>query len=195
MGTYPMDNARSRKDELCTRMNNNAPFIRPSRTTSTMLTTDILTTEFERCKGALKSYIIRITANKQDAEDIVQETYIRAHRNVEHFKGDSSVKTWLFAIAQNIARDQLRSLKRWPEDVGDICKDAAMKDPGFFREAMTLHILPAHRSRQDDGGVRQALRIDQQGRRLPPVYGAQRHLQSEAERTGGSREDPDGARC
>jgi RNA polymerase sigma-70 factor, ECF subfamily len=98
-----------------------------------------LTAEFERCRGALRSYILRITANKQEAEDITQETYIRAHRNVLNFKGDSSVRTWLFAIAQNIARDHLRALKRWPEDVGDICKDAAMKDPDFFREAMTIH--------------------------------------------------------
>jgi len=104
-----------------------------------LLEVPTLTAEFERAKGALRSYIVRITANKQDAEDIVQETYIRAHRNVANFKGDSSVKTWLFAIAQNIARDHLRSLKRWPEDVGDICKDAAMKDPDFFREAMTIH--------------------------------------------------------
>ena len=102
-----------------------------------------LTAEFERCKGALKSYIVRITANKQEAEDITQETYIRAHKNVANFKGDSSVKTWLFAIAQNIARDHLRSLKRWPEAVGDICKDIAMKDPDFFREAMTIHATSA----------------------------------------------------
>lgn len=101
-------------------------------------TVDELTHEFERCKGALKSYIVRITANRQEAEDIAQETWIRAQRNLASFKGESSIKTWLFAIAQNIARDHLRSLKRWPEDVGDICKDAAMKDPDFFREAMTI---------------------------------------------------------
>lgn len=102
-----------------------------------------LTAEFERAKGALKSYILRITANKQEAEDIVQETYIRAHKNVANFKGDSSVKTWLFAIAQNIARDHLRSLKRWPEDVGDTCKNAALKNPDFLRDAMTIrHTSP-----------------------------------------------------
>ena len=107
------------------------------------LTPDTLTTEFERTHAALKSYILRITANKQDAEDIVQETWICAHRSLENFKGESTVKTWLFAIAQNIARDHLRSLKRWPEDVGDICKEAAMGDQEFFREAMTIrHTSP-----------------------------------------------------
>jgi len=101
------------------------------------------TAEFERARPALRSYILRITANKQDAEDIVQETWIKAHRNIAGFKGESSLKTWLFAIAQNIARDHLRSLKRWPEEVGDICKEAAMHDPDFFREAMTIrHTSP-----------------------------------------------------
>ncbi len=109
----------------------------------TAMDVSTLTAEFEGARQALRSYVLRITANKQDAEDIVQETWIRAHRSLENFKSESSVKTWLFAIAQNIARDHLRSLKRWPENVGDICKDAAMKDPDFFREAMTIHATSA----------------------------------------------------
>jgi RNA polymerase sigma-70 factor (ECF subfamily) len=109
-----------------------------------MLDLATLTAEFERCRPALRSYILRITASRQDAEDIAQETWIRAQRSLEGFKGDSSVKTWLFAIAQNIARDHLRALKRWPEEVGDICKDAAMKDPDFFREAMTIRQTSPH---------------------------------------------------
>lgn len=116
-----------------------------------MLTTEDLTAEFERTRAALRSYIVRITANKQDAEDIVQETWIKAQRNIAGFKGESSVKTWLFAIAQNIARDHLRSLKRWPEEVGDICKDAAMNDPDFFREAMTIR----HTSAQGQFEIRE----------------------------------------
>ena len=109
-----------------------------------MLDLATLTTEFERCRPALRSYILRITASRQDAEDIAQETWIRAQRSLEGFKGDSSMKTWLFAIAQNIARDHLRTLRRWPEEVGDICKDAAMKDPDFFREAMTIRQTSPH---------------------------------------------------
>ncbi|MBK7942767.1 MAG: RNA polymerase sigma factor [Flavobacteriales bacterium] len=104
-----------------------------------MLDIATLTAEFERNRGALRAYILRVTASRQDAEDIVQETWIKAQRSLEGFRGDSSVKTWVFAIAQNIARDHLRALKRWPEDVGDICKEAALNDPEFFREAMTIH--------------------------------------------------------
>jgi RNA polymerase sigma-70 factor (ECF subfamily) len=98
----------------------------------------ILTTEFQSFRGALKSYILRITASKQDAEDIVQESFIKAHQNIASFQGGSSLKTWVFAIASNIARDHLRSAKRWPENVGDIVKDAAMQNPDFLRESMTI---------------------------------------------------------
>ncbi|MFM1876910.1 MAG: hypothetical protein RL266_2647 [Bacteroidota bacterium] len=102
------------------------------------MTTDQLTTEFEAFRGQLKSYILRITANVQDTEDILQETYIKAHGKLESFKGDSSLKTWVFTIASNLAKDHLKARKRWPENVTDICKEAAMSNQQFFGEAMQI---------------------------------------------------------
>ena len=99
---------------------------------------DELTAEFEEIRPSLRSYILRMTASVQDSDDIVQETYIRARANINSFKGDSSLKTWIFAIASNLARDLLRSQKRWPENVTDICKDAALSNREFFQEAMTI---------------------------------------------------------
>ncbi len=93
---------------------------------------------FEDCKDQLKSYVLRITASVQDTEDILQDTYIKAHEKLDTFRGDSSLKTWLFAIASNRARDVLRNHKRWPENVTDIAKEAALSNPGFFKEAMEL---------------------------------------------------------
>jgi len=98
----------------------------------------LLTTEFESFKGQLKSYILRMTASVQDAEDIVQDTYLKAHTNLSTFEGDSSLKTWVFSIASNLAKDHLRSKKRWPENVTDICKEAALSNQEFFQEAMTI---------------------------------------------------------
>ena len=97
-----------------------------------------LTIEFESLRPALRSYILRMTASVQDSDDIVQESYIRARANIHSFKGESSLKTWIFAIASNLARDLLRSQKRWPENVTDICKDAALSNHEFFQEAMTI---------------------------------------------------------
>ena len=79
-----------------------------------------------------------MTASVQDAEDIVQETYIKAHAKIDTFRGEASLKTWVFAIASNLARDLLRAKRRWPENVTDICRDAAMSNVQFFEEAMTI---------------------------------------------------------
>ena len=102
------------------------------------MTTDKLTPEFETFQGELKSFILRMTASVQDAEDIVQETYIKAHAKLNTFRGESSLKTWVFSIASNLARDLLRAKKRWPENVTDICREEVLGNRQFFQEA--LHI-------------------------------------------------------
>lgn len=102
------------------------------------MTTDELTTQFVTIQAELKSFLLRMTASVQDAEDIVQETYLKAHAKIDTFRGESSLKTWVFSIASNLARDLLKSRKRWPESVTDICKDAALGNREFFQEA--LHI-------------------------------------------------------
>lgn len=94
--------------------------------------------EFESFQGELKSFILRMTASVQDAEDIVQETYIKAHAKLNTFRGESSLKTWVFRIASNLAKDLLRSRKRWPETVTDICREEVLGNRQFFQEA--LHI-------------------------------------------------------
>lgn len=94
--------------------------------------------EFQKCKDQLRSYILRITTSIEDTEDIIQDTFIKAQTKLDSFKGDSSLKTWLFAIASNLAKDLLRAKKRWPENVTDICKDAALNNQAFFQEAMQI---------------------------------------------------------
>ncbi len=103
------------------------------------MTTEQLTKEFEQSAGQLKSYILRITASVADTEDILQDTYIKATEKIDTFKGQSSLKTWLFAIASNLAKDNLRARARWVENVTDISKEAALSDPQFFRETMFIH--------------------------------------------------------
>lgn len=102
------------------------------------MTVDLLVQEFESFRAELRSFILRMTASVQDAEDIVQETYIKAHAKIDTFRGEASLKTWVFAIASNLARDLLRAKRRWPENVTDICRDAAMSNVQFFEEAMTI---------------------------------------------------------
>lgn len=74
----------------------------------------------------------------EDAEDIVQDTFIKASSKLGTFRGQSSLKTWIFTIASNLAKDNLRAQKRWPENVTDISKVAALADRRFFGEAMHI---------------------------------------------------------
>ncbi len=76
----------------------------------------------------MKSYLVRITASVRDAEDITQDTYLKAVDKISTFRGESSLKTWLFTIASNLAKDNLRAQKRWTENVTDITKAAAMSN-------------------------------------------------------------------
>lgn len=102
------------------------------------MTIDQFTVEFEGFRGQLKSYLLRLTTSVQDAEDIVQDAFIKGVDKIDTFKGESSLKTWVFAIASNLAKDLLKSKKRWPENVTDICKEAAMSNQQFFGEAMQI---------------------------------------------------------
>lgn len=108
------------------------------------MTTEQLTTEFEQARPHLKSYILRITASIQDAEDIVQDTYIKAAEKIDGFRGESSLKTWIFTIASNLAKDNLRAKKRWTENVNDICKAKALANPGYFPQIMQIHQTSPH---------------------------------------------------
>jgi RNA polymerase sigma-70 factor, ECF subfamily len=49
--------------------------------------------------------------NREQAEDLVQEVYIRVLKSYQQFKGESSEKTWLIAIARNVAIDFFRKQK------------------------------------------------------------------------------------
>jgi len=102
------------------------------------MTTEAFNTEFEQFRALLKSYILRMTASVQDTEDILQDTWLKAHEKLDTFKGASSLKTWVFTIASNLAIDNLRKKKRWPHNVTDICKEEALKDPRHFQESMKI---------------------------------------------------------
>lgn len=103
------------------------------------MTVESLNQEFENNKGQLKSYLLRITASVKDAEDIAHDTYLKALEKLHTFRGESSLKTWLFSIASNLAKDNLRVKRRWVENVTDISREAALADKEFFQKAMQIN--------------------------------------------------------
>jgi len=74
-------------------------------------------------RSQLKSFLYRFTTSREDAEDLSQETFLKAFKSYHTFKGESSFKTWLFTIATNLAKDNLRAKKRWQTNAQDKCKE------------------------------------------------------------------------
>lgn len=104
------------------------------------MTIELLNQEFETHQAQLKSFLVRITASVADAEDIAQDTYLKASEKLHTFRGESTLKTWIFTIATNLAKDNKRARKRWVENVTDITKQAALTNPEFFKEAMQIRM-------------------------------------------------------
>jgi RNA polymerase sigma-70 factor (ECF subfamily) len=65
----------------------------------------------------LKSIAYHILGNRQDAEDAVQETFLKLYRGIEGFHGHSSIGTWLCRIAINVSYDVARRRQREPVGV------------------------------------------------------------------------------
>jgi RNA polymerase sigma-70 factor, ECF subfamily len=63
----------------------------------------------------LYSYAMAMTRNRTEAEDLVQETYMRAMRAARRLKPDSNIKSWLFTILRNVWLNQLRKRHRDPQ--------------------------------------------------------------------------------
>jgi RNA polymerase sigma-70 factor (ECF subfamily) len=65
----------------------------------------------ERHSRAVFRLAYRMTGNESDAEDVVQETFLRAYKQLKQFDGRSSFSTWLYRICSNCALDLIRARK------------------------------------------------------------------------------------
>ncbi len=65
----------------------------------------------ERHADAIARFVTSVGA-KQDVEDLVQETFVRAFGSFDSFRGESSLRTWLFTIARRLLLDRRRSERR-----------------------------------------------------------------------------------
>jgi RNA polymerase sigma-70 factor (ECF subfamily) len=66
----------------------------------------------KRYKDPLLNFIFRFVGEKNEAEDIVQETFLRLFKNKHYYKEIAKFSTWIYTIAGNLAKTELRKRKR-----------------------------------------------------------------------------------
>lgn len=84
----------------------------PMDTVSEHVLRSELETAFESHRRELHVHCYRMTGSLADAEDLTQDVFVRAWRNVDHFDHRASLRTWLYRIATNACLDFLRSHQR-----------------------------------------------------------------------------------
>jgi RNA polymerase sigma-70 factor (ECF subfamily) len=96
--------------------------------------------------SSLYTAALRMTRNPADAEDLVQETYLKAYRAFGRFEDGTNLKAWLYRILTNTFINSYRSKKRRPEqtDLDDI------EDLYLYRRLGGLEAVTAGRSAEEE---------------------------------------------
>jgi len=80
----------------------------------------------EKYQGRVYAIIYGIVRNGEDARDLTQDTFVKAYRNLDGFRVESSFYTWLYRIATNLAIDWVRKGKR--RNTGSFDEAVAQRD-------------------------------------------------------------------
>ena len=92
------------------------------------------------------SMVNQLLRNPQDAEEVTQDAFIRAHRGLANFRGDSAFSTWLYQIATNLARNRYWYWWRRKRDKS-VSFDAPM---GPDNDTTLAEMIPAEVETPDD---------------------------------------------
>ena len=81
---------------------------------------------FDRYHSSVFNVCVRLLGNREEAEDITQDVFVKAHKAYDRFRGDSNPGTWLYRIAVNLSLNHQRRQKRlrW------MSLDVFMEQPG-----------------------------------------------------------------
>lgn len=112
---------------------------------------------YRRHAKSVYAFLLAKTADRMLAEELTQETFYRAVKSLNSFKGESSVSTWLIGIAQNVLRGYFRSLKKQSEEAmpeteitgkeiaaqgGASAEDIALRTMDTLSLMQAMHRLP-----------------------------------------------------
>lgn len=71
-----------------------------------------------RYKNMVYTLVLQLLKNKEEAEEVSQDTFIKIYKNLGKFKGDSKFSTWVYRIAYNTCLDRIKTYKKTRNTVG-----------------------------------------------------------------------------
>jgi RNA polymerase sigma-70 factor (ECF subfamily) len=86
-----------------------------------------------RWQGPLVTLAYRFTRDRGRAEDLAQEAFLRAYRTLSSWREDAAFSTWLFALAMNTYRSELRRIPQRTVSIEDVAEPSASGSSDFER--------------------------------------------------------------
>jgi len=125
-----------------------------------------LTEALEQHRRALTGYCYRMLGSGFEAEDAVQETMVRAWRNIDSFEGRSALRSWLFRIATNVCLDMLRGRQRralamdmGPAHTADSFHGATLPEGAWVSPIADTRVLPIEGDPAEVAEARESVRL------------------------------------
>jgi RNA polymerase sigma-70 factor (ECF subfamily) len=75
---------------------------------------------YQRYYRPVVAFFVRRGFSLEESRDLAQETFLRVYKNMDSFRGESAVETWLFQIAGNLYKNKLRSLQTQKRDAQEV---------------------------------------------------------------------------
>src|ERR1700757_1004298 len=132
---------------------------------ASIVTREELEARFDGYRTELTAYCYRMLASPFEAEDAVQETFIRAWRGFDRFEGRAALRSWLYRIATNVCLDMRGSRERRarPMDLGPasepVLEHAHILPEVTWIEPIPDRLVPAGGGTPPGAGGRAAVRV------------------------------------
>jgi RNA polymerase sigma-70 factor (ECF subfamily) len=119
MALIPETRGESRRADIPEQASEELELVRASQSGNTRAFEDIVRLHSSR----VYNYLFHMTRQRQDAEDLAQQTFVKAYRNIHRFDPARPIINWLLTIARRTALNHFRSAKHWSEIPDDAASD------------------------------------------------------------------------
>lgn len=127
----------------------------------------VLTEVYREYSAAIHTYAFHLLNNREDADDVTQDVFIRAHDHLAQLRDPARLKSWLYRIATNLCMDHLRRRSRTKRVFGIVLSLSATPEDGDH-QAVLEYAQPGSTDAID--GVAERDHIAGALRQMPPKY-------------------------